>query len=75
MNCFCGMVDRQKLFSLISSREHRQRFSPPRILDTPRAGLEPEQSLSLGFVEGSCAVVITTTPQRIRLRDMTKKDY
>ena len=25
MNCFCGMVDRRKPFSLISSRDHCQR--------------------------------------------------
>ena len=28
MNCFCGMVDRRKAFSLISSRDHCQRSSP-----------------------------------------------
>ena len=49
LNCFCGMVDRRKAFSLIS---------------TPRAGFEPAQNLSSGLVEGSCAVVITTTPRR-----------
>ena len=38
MNCFRGMVDRQKAFSLISSRDHCQRSSPSRISDTPRAG-------------------------------------
>ena len=41
MNCFCGMVGRQKAFSLISSRDHGQRFSLSRISDTPRAGFEP----------------------------------
>ena len=34
MNCFCGMVDRRKAFSLISSRDHCQRSSPTRISDT-----------------------------------------
>ena len=34
MNCFCGMVDRQKTFSLISSRDRYQRSSPLRISDT-----------------------------------------
>ena len=63
MNYFCGMVDRQKAFSLISSRNHCQRYSPPRISDASRAGFEPAQSLSSGFVEWSCAVVITTTPR------------
>ena len=35
MNCFCGMVDRRKTFSLISSWDHCQRSSPSRISDTP----------------------------------------
>ena len=64
MNCFCGMVDRRKAFSLISSRDHCQKSSPSRIFDTPQAGLEPAQNLSSGLVQWSCAVVITTTPQR-----------
>ena len=61
MNCFCGMVDWRKAFSLISSWGHCQRSSPSRI---PWAGLEPAQNLSSGLVECSCAVVITTTPRR-----------
>ena len=64
MNCFCGMVDRRKAFSLISSRDHCQRSSPSRISDTPWPGFEPAQSLSSGLVEWSCVVVITTTPRR-----------
>ena len=64
MNSFCGMVDRRKALSLISSRYHCQRSSPSRIFDTPRAGFEPAQNLSSGFVEWSCPVVITTTPRR-----------
>ena len=51
MNCFCGMVDRRKAFSLISSRDHCQRTSPSRISETPRAGFEPGQNLSSDFVE------------------------
>ena len=62
-NCFCGMVDRRKAFSLISNRGHCQRSSPSRNSDMPRAGLEPAQNLDSGFVEWSWAVVITTTPQ------------
>ena len=38
---FGGMVDRRKVFSLISSRDHSQISSPSRISDTPRAGFEP----------------------------------
>ena len=64
MNCFCGMVDRRKALSLISSRDHCQRSSSSRISDTPRAGFEPVQNQSSGFVEWSCAVVITITPRR-----------
>ena len=45
MNRYCGMVDRRKAFSLISSRDHCQRSSPSRISDTPRAGFEPAQNL------------------------------
>ena len=41
MNCFRGMIDRRKAFSLISSRDHCQRSSPSRISDMPRAGFEP----------------------------------
>ena len=64
MNCFCGMVDRRKVVSLISSRDHCQRSSPSSFSDTPWAGFEPAQSLSSGLVEWSCAVLITTTPRR-----------
>ena len=64
MNCFWGMVDRRKAFSLISSRHHCQRSSPSRISDTPRTGFEPVQNLSSSSVEWSCAVVITITLRR-----------
>ena len=63
------MVDRRKAFSLISSRDHYQRFSPSRISDMLRAGSEPAQNLSSGFIEWSCAVVITTTPWRHETKD------
>ena len=46
------------MLSLISSRNHCQRFSPPQISDTPQAGLEPAQILSLDTVECSCIAVI-----------------
>ena len=64
MNCFCGMVDRRKAFSPISSRDHCQRSSPLWISGTSQAGFQPAQNLSSGFVEWSCTVVVTTTPQR-----------
>ena len=51
MNCFCGMIDGRKAFSLISSQNHCQRSSPSQISDTPRAGFEPAQNLSSGLVE------------------------
>ena len=77
MKCFCGMVDRRKVFSLISSRDHCQRSSQSWISDTPRAGYEPEQSLSSGSVEWSWALVITTTPRRhiFRKLEANKSDY
>ena len=64
MNCFYDMVDRRKAFSFISSRDHRQISSPSRICDAPQGGFEPVQNLSSGSVVLSCAVAITTTPQR-----------
>ena len=64
MNSFCGMVDQQSAFSFISSPDHCQKFSPLQISDMLQAGFEPEQNQSSGLVEQSCAVVITTTPQR-----------
>ena len=39
MNCFCGMTDQGKAFSITSSQDHCQRFSPPHISDMPQAGL------------------------------------
>ena len=51
MNYFCGMVDRRKAFSLISSRDHCQKSSPSRIYDTPQVGFELAQNLSSAFVE------------------------
>ena len=51
MNCFHGMVDRTKAFSLISSRDICQRFSLSLISDTPQTGFDPVQNLSSGFVE------------------------
>ena len=45
------MVEQRKSLSLISSKDHCQRFSS-------------SQNLSSGFVEWSCTVVITPTPWR-----------
>ena len=63
---FCGMVGRQKAFSLISTWDHFQRYSLSWIsgTHTHRAGFEPAQNLSSDLGEWSCAVVITTTPRR-----------
>ena len=36
--------------------------SPSRISDMPQVGFEPVKNVSSGFVEWSCALVITTTP-------------
>ena len=65
-NCFCGMVDRRKALSPISSGDHCQESSLSRISYTLRAGFEPAQNLLSGLVEWSCAVVITTTPHRLQ---------
>ena len=51
MNCYCGMIDRRKAFSLISSRDLCQKPSQSRISYTPRAGSEPVQNLRSGFAE------------------------
>ena len=48
---FCGMIDRRKAFSLISSRNYCQKSSPSRISDTLRAGFEHAQNLSSGLFE------------------------
>ena len=69
MNCFCGMVDRRKLISLIYSRDHCQRSSPSWISNTPWTGFEPAQNLISGLVKWGGAVVITTTPQRHNSHD------
>ena len=63
MDCFCGIADLRKAFSLISSQDHCQRSSLWRISDTQGAGFEPLENMSSGLAEWSCAVVITTTPQ------------
>ena len=39
MNCFCGMVDRRKPFTLVSSWDQCEWSSTSRISDTSRAGL------------------------------------
>ena len=75
MNCFCCIVDRRKIFSLISSWDHCQRSSPSRISDTPQTEVKPAQSLSSSFVEWCCAVVITTTLRRQGDVHKTKQVY
>ena len=59
MNCFCGKVDWQRGFSLISSRDHFQRFLPSQIVETlsPRLALilshlsiSPNHSYSLYLI-------------------------
>ena len=73
MNCFCAMVNRRKVFCPVSSWDHCQRSSPLQISDTLRAGFVLLQDLSLGFVEWSCAAVITTTPWGLQV--MRKFSY
>ena len=47
-----------KAFSLISSQDHFQRFTPSWISVMLQTGFEPVRNLSLDFVKWSCAVVI-----------------
>ena len=58
---FCGMVERRKAISLISSRDHCQRSSPLRISNTLRTRFEPEQNPISDLAERISALVITTT--------------
>ena len=51
MNCFCGMVNWRKVFSLISSRDHCQRSSPSRISDTPQAQTCAESEFRLSWMK------------------------
>ena len=51
MNCFCGMVDRRKTYSLISSRDHCQKFSRSRI-SRSRSGLNlPEPKFRFSWTK------------------------
>ena len=51
MNCSCGTVDRRKAFSLISSQDTIARDTYHCESQTRRAGSEPAQNLSSGFVQ------------------------
>ena len=52
MSCFCGMVDRRKAFSLISSRYHWQGVSPSQISNTPqRIWIRAELQFSLFWMK------------------------
>ena len=65
-NFFCGMVDRQKAFSLISSQDDFQRASLLQTSNTPGAGFKPPQNQNSDFDEWNYAVVMTTTPWRYK---------
>ena len=65
MNRFHGTANQQKAFSLFSSQDHNQRSPKSRITNTLQAGFEIEQNLSSGFDEWSCAVVKTTTLEKL----------
>ena len=71
MNCFDGMVDRQReIISLISIWDNCQRFSPSQISNKPRTGFELAQNVNLDFAKRSFAVVLTTTPRRYKTSRM-----
>ena len=59
---FCGMVDWHKTLSFFFCWDDCQRFSPLQISNMLQAGFEPAQNLNVGFVEWSCARVITKIP-------------
>ena len=63
MNCLCEKVERRKVISFISSLDQCHRFSSSSIYDTPRAGFESAQNLSVDLVDRSCAEVKTATPR------------
>ena len=76
MNCFCGMVDRRKAFSLISSRNHSQRPSPLQIPDAASrvwTYAEPEFRLSWMML-CSCDNHYTTAPGIIVRKTKNNKD-
>ena len=50
MNCFCGMVDQRKAYSLIPSWGHCWRSSPSQTPNTLQAGFEHAQNLNSGLV-------------------------
>ena len=58
----CRMVDWQKVLSLISSWGFCQRFLSSQISNMVCAGFKPGQSMSSGFVKGSCTAAIKITP-------------
>ena len=66
MNCFCGMIDWWKTFSLISQPEPLSDFLTIANLwyETTRVWTCAEPEFSLSW-EKLCAVVITSTPQRL----------
>ena len=62
LNCFCGIVDPERCLAL---------FPAGTLVRGPHH--EIEQSLSSGFDEKSCAVVITTTPRGNLFQDQQWK--
>ena len=58
------LTDERRLVLFPARTIYCQRSSPSCISDSPRAGIEPAQSLNSGLVEWGCAVVITTTLRR-----------
>ena len=62
-NCFFGMVDNQRVFSIVSSWNYCQKILPSPTSSMPWAGFKHAQNLISDFAEWCSAVVITTTPQ------------
>ena len=61
LNCCCKIVDRRKTLSFAISRNDCKGISLSQTSDTMRAVVELVQGLSSGFIEGSCALVVSTT--------------
>ena len=76
MNFFCGMVDRRKAFSLISSRDHCQRSSPLQISDAAsRVWTYAEPEFRLSWMKlCSCDNHYTTAPGIIVRKTKNNKE-
>ena len=66
------VVDRRKAFSLITRRDHSQKFSSSQISHMPQVGFELADNLPLSYFESRFSVVIATTPRSHLLNKVQK---